>query len=139
MKKSIAVVFALIFVVGVFFVGFYVGTLEPGYNLEESTVYSDEDIQKCAKLAEKNLHTGLPIRKPVRVYYSDRWLDYAKSFLDQIDGVDDVKNILVIKADYLTGKKVQGLPPYSYHSDWSFIFYRKDANSQWKLYTQGCA
>lgn len=139
MKKAITIVLIFALVIGSFSVGLFVGTYKPGYDLEKSTVYSDEDIRKCAKLAEKNLHTGLPIRKPVKIYYSDTWLDYAKSFLDQIDGADDVKDILVIKADYLTGKNIQGLPPYSYHSDWSFIFCRENANSRWTLYTQGYA
>lgn len=139
MKKAIAIVLVLVLIVGAFFVGLYVGTYKPGYDLEKSTVYSDGDIKKCAKLAEKDFRSGEVKRYPVKFHYSDKWLDYAKSFLDQIDGVDDAKNILVIRADYLTGKETQALEPYSYYSDWNFIFYRKDANSPWVLYTQGYA
>ncbi len=139
MKKAIAVVLVLVLIVGVFFAGLFVGTYKPGYDLEKSTVYSDEDIQECAKLAEKDFHSGEVKRYPVKIYYSDKWLDDAKSFLNQIDGVDDVKNILVIRADYLTGKETQSLEPYSYFSGWNFVFYRKDASSPWVLYTQGYA
>ena len=139
MKKAIAVVLVSVLIVGAFFVGLNVGKYKPGYDLEESTVYSDEDIKKCAKLAEKDFHFGEVKRYPVKIYYSDKWLDYARSYLDQIDGVDDAKNILVIKADYLTGKETQALERYSYYSDWNFIFYREDANSPWVLYDQGYA
>jgi len=139
MKKAIAIVLVLVLIVGVFFAGLFVGIYKPGYDLEKSTVYSDEDIQECAKLAEKGLHSSEEKCYPVKIYYSDKWLDYAKTFLNQIDGVDDVKNILVIKADYLTGKETQVQEPYSYYSGWSFTFYRKDANSPWVLYDQGYA
>ena len=139
MKNTIAVFLVSVIIVSAFFAGLYAGMYKPGYDLEKSTVYSDEDIKKCARLAEKDLYFSGVKCYPVKIYYSDKWLDYAKSFLNQIDGVDDVKNILVIKADYLTGKKTQTLEPYSYFSDWSLIFYRKDANSPWVLYDQGYA
>lgn len=139
MKKAIAVVLVLALAAGAFLAGLEAGRYKPGYELEKSTVYSDEDILKCAKLAEKDFRSGEVKRYPVKIYYSDEWLDYARSFLNQIDGVDRVQNILVIKADYLTGKETQAQEPYSYFSDWSFIFYRKDANSPWALYSQGYA
>lgn len=139
MKKAIVIVLVLVLIVGAFFVGFNVGTYKPGYDLEKSTVYSDEDIQKCAKLAEKDFHSGEVKCYPVKIYYSDKWLDETKSFLNRIDGVDDAKNILVIRADYLTGKETQAQEPYSYFSGWNFVFYRKDASSPWELYTQGYA
>lgn len=144
MKKAIAVVLVMVLAVGAFlagreFGGREFGRYKPGYSLEKSAVYSDEDILKCAKLAEKDFRSGEVKCYPVKIYYSDKWLDYAESFLDQIDGVDKVQNILVIKADYLTGKETQSQEPYSYFDGWSFIFYRKDANSPWVLYSQGYA
>lgn len=53
MKKAIAVIAALVLIGGAFFAGLSVGTYRPGYYLEESKVYSKEDIEKCARLARK--------------------------------------------------------------------------------------
>lgn len=139
MKKAIAVVLVIVLAVGAFLAGREFGRYKPGYSLEKSAVYSDEDILKCAKLAEKDFRSGEVKRYPVKIYYSDKWFDYARSYLGQIDGVDKAENILVIKADYLMGKVTQFLEPYSYFSNWNFIFYRKDANSPWVLYSQGYA
>ena len=139
MKKAIAIILILILAGGMFFAGYKTGKFKPYYDLEKSSVYSDEDIQKCAKLVEKDFRSGEVKRYPVKIYYSDKWLDNARSFLDQIDGVDKAENILEIKADYLTGKETQSLEPYSYYSDWGFIFYRKDSSSPWVLYSQGYA
>ena len=124
---------------GIFFAGIAVGKYKPGYELEKSSVYSYEDIKECAKLAERELSSGEVKRNPVKIYYSDKWFDYAKSFIGQIDGVSKAENILVVKADYLTGKETQAQEPYSYISDWNFVFSRKDENSPWVLYTQGYA
>lgn len=139
MKKVIAFVAAFALAAGVFFAGIAVGKYKPGYELEKSSVYSYEDIKECAKLAERELCSGEVKRYPVKIYYSDKWFDYAKSFIGQIDGVSKAENILVVKADYLTGKETQAQEPYSYISDWNFVFSRKDENSPWVLYTQGYA
>lgn len=139
MKKAIAIAFVFIAVIGAFFAGVAVGKYKPGYELEKSSVYSYEDIKECAKLAERELCSGEVKRYPVKIYYSDKWFDYAKSFISQIDGVSKAENILVVKADYLTGKETQAQEPHSYISDWSFVFSRKDENSPWVLYTQGYA
>lgn len=139
MKKVIAIVLVSVLIVGAFFAGLFAGTYKPGYDLEKSTVYSDEDIKKCAKLAEKDLYFSGVKCYPVKIYYSDKWLDYTKSCLNGIDGVDDLKNVLTIKADYLTGRETQAQEPYSYFYGWNFTFYRKDANSPWVLYDQGYA
>ena len=139
MKKAIAIAFVFIAVIGAFFAGAAVGRYKPGYELEKSSIYSDRDIEKCAKLAKTELNSGEVRRYPVKIYYSDEWLDYAESFLGQIDGVSKAENILVVKADYLTGKETQAQEPYSYISGWNFVFVRKDENSPWVLYTQGYA
>lgn len=133
MKKAIAVIAALVLIGGAFFAGLSVGTYRPGYYLEESKVYSKEDIEKCARLARKRKAYA------VRISYSDKWLDYAESFLGQIEGVDSPDNILVIKADYLTGNNPQAQEPNTLIRDWSFVFYRTDSDSQWKLYSEGYA
>lgn len=139
MKKAIAIILVGFLAAGMFFLGHETGKYKPGYDLEKSSVYSGEDIKECVKLVEKDFRSGEEKRYPVKIYYSDKWFNYARSYLGQIDGVDEAENILVIKADYLTGKVTQSLEPYSYFSDWSFIFYRKDSSSPWILYSQGYA
>lgn len=140
MKKAIAIVLAVLLLAGTFCLGYETGRYKPGYELEKSSVYSDEDILKCAKLVEKDFRCFSEVKRyPVKIYYSDKSLYFARTFLGRIDGVDKVENILIIEADYLTGKVTQAEEPYSYSTAWQFVFCRKDSNSPWELYDQGCA
>lgn len=71
MKKAVAIIVLVLLVVGAFFAGLNCGTFKPYYDLEKSSLYSEEDIKKCAKLAVRDIRRGETIRLPLKIYYSD--------------------------------------------------------------------
>ncbi len=145
MKKAIAVIVVIALVVSAFLVGLNFGKfnldyIKPVYSIEPGSEHTESDINECIKLAKKDMRSGDTVFHPVRFYYNgNENPEIEKSFLNQIEGVTDSKDIIVIIVDYVTDGKTQALEPYSYYSGWNFVFYKSKDTGDWTLYTQGYA
>lgn len=131
----IPVVVIIVLCLGFWFVSeYYKNVSDVKLNINESSVYSEDDILDAVSAIKKDFRKNFGSRsKLLKLSYDDTYNEFAP------DGVDKkYKQIIVIKSEfYYDSKDEGGLESSKTYTDYNWTLARESENDKWVVQDKG--